>query len=61
MSEKKSKEILSTILNRGIVKKYYALKMTRYTMKYFKEVLPQKKERLEKVYLKAYKYFWQHR
>lgn len=37
MSEKKSKEILSTILNRGIVKKYYALKMTRYTMKYFKE------------------------
>ena len=25
-------------------------------MKYFKEVLPQKKERLEKVYLNAYKY-----
>lgn len=29
------------------------------TMKYFKEVLPQKKERLEKVYLKAYKYLKQ--
>ena len=41
-----NKEERRKLINRGY----------EQTMKYFKEVLPQKKERLEKVYLNAYKY-----
>lgn len=41
-----NKEERRKLINRGY----------EQTMKYFKEVLPQKKERLEKVYLNSYKY-----